>query len=128
MSTTPQQNFNSDRMQSRTLTTLVNIAEQYEDKANDTATVAYDPTFWNDLQQTLQHYTKKRRKLAQAGSYTRLAVYLRALEQFGIPLAVGRARHRVENDDPLIIKTIDFWNDFYTDIKTFETNATTVTA
>lgn len=121
MSITPPRNFDTDRMQTRTLTTLVSIAEQYETKANNTPSVAYDSSFWQTLQQALQKQTRKYRQLAQAGAYTSLTAYLRDLEQYGIPLAIGRARNRVENGDPHKIETTEFWHKLYTDIKNFET-------
>lgn len=125
MSTSSKHTFDSDRMQSKTLQTLVGLTEKYESKANNTPTVAYDDSFWTDLQNTLQSYTHKRYQLASAGSYTTLAAYLRDLEQFGIPLIIGRARNRIETGDPLQIETTTFWNTIYDEIESFETNTIT---
>lgn len=122
MSITPQKNFSSDRMRSRTKSTLISLAKEYESEANDTPSVAYDNAFWNGLQRTLQAHAQKKCRIAEAGSYTELAAYLRDLEQYGIPLAVGRARHRVENENPRIIATSELWDDLYEDIEEFDTN------
>lgn len=122
MSIQHNQNFNSERMKTRTLDSLEKTIARYENAANNAPSSAYDSGFWTQLQQRLQTYTSKHRKLAVAGQYTDLAAYLRDLEQYGIPLAVGRAQNRVENDDPFIIATTEFWDDFRADIREFETN------
>lgn len=125
---TPQTTQNVEELKTRVLSSLINIAAQSEHKAKNVPTVAYDSEFWDDLQSGLREFTYKRRAMVQPDAPDSLVAYLRDLEQYGIPLAIGRARNRVENGDPRKIETEAFWEHFYSDITEFETTTDVLTA
>lgn len=111
MNATPStSSLNGDRIADKARTNIERVADQFYRDARDTATVAYDATFWTKLQTQLESVARQYR-IALADKNHDAARELRDIEHLGVVIAVEEFRGRVQ-DDPYKIQDPDLWDEF----------------